>query len=360
MGIKKGVLIYESGFRKDNVGDYIQSLAALQFLGNKADIYLNREQLNQYTGEQVALIMNGWFTHHPKNWPPSKDILPFFISFHLNVLAQEHFLNTPQIVEYLKQYAPIGCRDRKTAEVLNAKGIEAYFSGCLTLTLGETYANPQKERKVYFVDTKYEPIKRDSSLIGFSRILLSKYNTIKTISQRRSGFTSLRWMIRAASFYKSYSPYFTDEVLTQAEYIKHADPLKTYADEDEKLEYARELLHKYAKAAFVVTSRVHCALPAVGMGTPAIYVNDLNQGEVSECRMDGLLELFNVIDFEDGKLTPRFKWDGGQIGFDTKLSNSPAYLKLKEGLMDKVKAFVAKTNIVLILYAPFLLDAYCY
>ncbi|OOQ59260.1 polysaccharide pyruvyl transferase family protein [Mucilaginibacter pedocola] len=345
MGLKKGVLIYESGYRKDNVGDYVQSLAALQFLGGKADVYLNRELLNEYTGEEVVLIMNGWFTHHPKNWPPAKSILPYFISFHLNVLAQEHFLNTPQIVDYLKQYAPIGCRDRKTAEVLNAKGIDAYFSGCLTLTLGETFTDPVKERKAYFVDTKYEPIKRDSSLIGFTWTLLTKYNTIKTISQRRSGFTNLRWMIRAASFYKSYSPYFTDEVLTQAEYIKHADPLKTYKDEDEKFEYARELLRKYAKAAFVVTSRVHCALPSVGMGTPAIYVNDLKQDEVSFCRMDGLLELFNLIDFEDGKLTPRFNWGGGKIGFDTKLSNSPAYLKLKQGLMEKVKSFVAKHNI---------------
>ena len=346
MSIIKGVLIYESGFRKDNVGDYVQSLAALQFLGGKADLYLNRELLNEYTGGPVALIMNGWFTHHPKNWPPSKDIIPYFISFHLNVLAQDHFLNTPQIVDYLKQYAPIGCRDRKTAEVLNAKGIDAYFSGCLTLTLGETYSDPQKERKVYFVDTKYEPIKRNKSLIGFSWILLTKYKTIKTISQRRSGFTNLRWMIRAASFYKSYSPYFTDEVLTQAEYIKHADPLKTYANEDEKFEYARELLRKYAKAAFVVTSRVHCALPSVGMGTPAIYVNDLNQGEVSECRLDGLLELFNVIDFKAGELMPRFRWDGGKIGFDTKLSNSPAYIKLKQGLMAKVNAFVAGQHII--------------
>ena len=61
--------------------------------------------------------------------------------------------------------------------------------------------------------------------------------------------------------------------------------------------------------------------------------------------MDGMLELFNVIDFEDGKLSPRFKWEGSKINFDTKLSNSPAYLKLKQGLMDKLKAFVAENNI---------------
>jgi hypothetical protein len=346
MGIKKGVLIYESGYGKDNVGDYVQSLAALQFLGGKADVYLNRELLNQYTGEEVALIMNGWFTHHPKNWPPVKQILPYFISFHLNVLAQEHFLNTPEIVNYLKQYAPIGCRDRETVRVLNAKGIEAYFSGCLTLTLGETYTSADKEKKVYFVDPKYDPLKRDKSLIGLGLLLFTKYSTIKKIAAKLVGYTDLRWLLRTANFYKSYSKHFSDEVLTQAEYIKHADPNKRYADEDEKFEYAKFLLGKYAKAAFVVTSRVHCALPSLGMGTPVIYINDLNQDEVSFCRLDGILELFNTIDFNNGVMTPNFSWEGGKIKFNTKLSNKPDYIKLKEGLIAKVKAFVKDNNII--------------
>lgn len=346
MGIKKGVLIYEAGYGKDNVGDYVQSLAALQYLNGKADVYLNREMLNDYTGEQVALIMNGWFTHHPKTWPPSKDLLPFFISFHLNVLAQNHFLNTPQIIDYLKQYAPIGCRDRKTAEVLNAKGIEAYFSGCLTLTLGETFTDSAKDGKVYFVDPKYDPIKREKGVTDLALLVLTKYSTIKKIAAKLVGNTSLRYLLRTANFYKSYSPHFTDEVLTSAEYVKHADPNKKYADEDEKFEYARQLLRKYAKAAFVVTSRVHCALPSLGMGTPVVYVNDLNQGEVSECRLDGILELFNVIDFKDVTMTPRFTWAGGKIGLTTKLVNKPDYLKLKEGLMAKTRNFVAENNIV--------------
>jgi hypothetical protein len=346
MGIKKGVLIYEAGNGKDNVGDYVQSLAALQFLGGKADTYLNRELLNEYTGEQVALIMNGWFTHHPKHWPPAKEILPFFISFHLNVLAQSHFLNTEAIVQYLKQYEPIGCRDRKTAEVLNTKGISAYFSGCLTLTLGETYSSKEKDGSVYFVDPKYDPIKRDGSLPGLALLLLIKYSTIKAIAAKLVRSTNARALIRTANFYKSYSPHFSDEVLIGAEYVKHADPNKKYTDEDEKFEYAKQLLRKYARAAFVVTSRVHCALPSLGMGTPVIYVNDINQGEVSECRLDGILELFNIIDFENVKMTPRFKWEGGKIGYKTKFSNPSTYLKLKEGLMAKTKAFVEKNNIL--------------
>jgi len=345
MGIKTGILIYEAGNGKDNVGDYIQSLAALQFLNNKADQYLNRELLHEYSGEPVALIMNGWFTHHPKNWPPAKELHPFFISFHLNILAQDHFLNTKEIVDYLKKHEPIGCRDRRTAEVLNAKGIAAYFSGCLTLTLGETYSDPQKDGKIYFVDPKYDPVKRQNGLASLVLLVVKKYATLKKISLKLVGQSSLRYLIRTANFYKSYSPYFTDKVLINAEYIKHADPNKKYADEDEKFEYARTLLRKYAKAAFVVTSRVHCALPSLGMGTPVIYINDLKQGEVSECRMDGILELFNVIDFKDVKMTPRFSWGGGKIDLTTRLSNKPDFLKLKEGLMAKINDFVIEKGI---------------
>ncbi len=339
MGTKKGILIYEAGNGKDNVGDYIQSLAALQFLGGRADVYLNREHLNDYSGEKVALIMNGWFTHKPENWPPSKDIVPFFISFHVNVVAHERLL-TDEVVKYLKQYEPIGCRDKKTVELLGNKGIDAYFSGCLTLTLGETYSSDDKDDKVYFVDPKYDPLKKNMSLLGLAFILSANFKTIKTIALKLVNATDFKSLLRTANFYKSYSEHFTDDILTSAEYIKHADRNAVFKDEEAKFDYSKVLLAKYAKAKLVVTSRLHCALPSLGMGTPMIYIDDVNQFEVSSCRLGGLLELANVIDYDKGKMTPRFKWENGKISSSTKITNRPDYLKLKAGLMAKVREFV--------------------
>ena len=68
-----------------NIGDDIQSLAAIDLLrknGISEYICVEREALKHYSGEPIALIMNGWFLHNPNNFPPSDKIKPLFISFH--------------------------------------------------------------------------------------------------------------------------------------------------------------------------------------------------------------------------------------------------------------------------------------
>jgi len=79
--MKYGLLSYEFK-RHFNVGDYVQSIAARQFLP-QVDRFLNREKLHGYRGEKIRLIMNGWFMFHPENWPPSPDIEPLFVAFHI-------------------------------------------------------------------------------------------------------------------------------------------------------------------------------------------------------------------------------------------------------------------------------------
>ena len=128
-----GLLKYEENKRSFNVGDNIQSLAAKQFLP-KVDLYISREKLANYKGEKMMLIMNGWFTHNVHNWIPSEDIIPLFVSFHVNNTAAPGMLSEEGI-EYLKKHQPIGCRDQFTVDLLNSEGIKAFFTGCLTLTL---------------------------------------------------------------------------------------------------------------------------------------------------------------------------------------------------------------------------------
>ena len=118
-----------------NLGDYIQSIVALQFL-LRIDTYIYREKLHLYKGEKLFLIMNGCFMHKPLNWPPSSDIHPLFISFHITSPSVE-YLTSDESITYLKKYEPIGCRDEFTENILKSKGINAYFSGCLTLTLNK-------------------------------------------------------------------------------------------------------------------------------------------------------------------------------------------------------------------------------
>ena len=126
-----------------NIGDYIQSLAASQFLPS-IDGFVQREKLNQYSSEEVTIIMNGWFMHQPENWPPSPQINPIFLSFHLNILAKDQLLSEKSVA-YFKKHKPIGCRDFQSVQFLKSKNVDAYFSGCLTLTLGEKYFSKEKE-----------------------------------------------------------------------------------------------------------------------------------------------------------------------------------------------------------------------
>ena len=69
------------------IGDDIQTLAAINFLKKKGIekySFIDREYLSDYDGDAVNLIMNGWFMHNLKKFPPSKNINPIFISFHVN------------------------------------------------------------------------------------------------------------------------------------------------------------------------------------------------------------------------------------------------------------------------------------
>ncbi len=62
-------------------------------------------------------------------------------------------LMKPSGIAFLKKNAPVGCRDLYTKSLLEAHGIAAYFSGCMTLTLGKDYVVPDAGHKgVYVVD----------------------------------------------------------------------------------------------------------------------------------------------------------------------------------------------------------------
>jgi hypothetical protein len=291
--MKAAVLVYPDKYKEFNIGDYIQSIAAKQYF-EYVDMYLSRENLNEYDGEFVKIILNGWFMHDADKWPPKNNILPLFISFHINSVAKNKMLSANSI-EYLKKHAPIGCRDKGTVNLLKEKGVNAYFSGCLTLTLGNVYKRTKIDKNIYFVDTHFKYRKDILSLLIYIKTLLSNYNIVKNIALKMHGGISIKTLIKTSSFYKCYSKLFSDEVLKNAKYLTHVISNKQFIGDHEKFNYADNILTKYSAARYVVTSRIHCALPCLGMGTPVLYVDDQQQEETSSCRLDGLLNLLHVI-----------------------------------------------------------------
>ena len=132
--MKFGLVVYK---QTDNIGDDILSYAGSRFLP-QIDYVIDREQLDVFVPdqqEQVSAIMNGWFLYQKSHWPPSPYINPLFVGIHFS--DNQSYGITDEYLdgkgrEYLKKYAPIGCRDNPTLKKMEKREIPADFSGCGT------------------------------------------------------------------------------------------------------------------------------------------------------------------------------------------------------------------------------------
>ena len=176
----------EPKYSTSNLGDEIQSIAASQYLP-RIDRLLNRDLLSFTRSDQsLHVIYNGWFLHTiggplelrlrilekstshkqikailkkciqrferlPFSWPPSRAIHPLLISMHF-ARDKEAFrrLTRSELKSYYNKFGPIGCRDMFTLRLLQEMGVEAYFSGCLTMTF--TPQVHRREEQIFFVD----------------------------------------------------------------------------------------------------------------------------------------------------------------------------------------------------------------
>jgi hypothetical protein len=117
------------GFFSMNLGDYMQTLAIRRLyrsLGITETVDVDRDSLATYSGPPVTLVMNGVF--FPWSFPIPETVTPVFVGFH----AGEKVVKAN--LAYFKKHAPIGCRDSDTTELFQRYGVEAFTTGCLTMT----------------------------------------------------------------------------------------------------------------------------------------------------------------------------------------------------------------------------------
>lgn len=338
-------LLSVRGMQETNIGDYIQALASSQFLPH-VDGFIDREKLKDYNDEECAVIMNGWYIHNQCQWPPSDKIHPLYVAVHFNTLANDA-LYSAESVAYLKKFVPIGCRDIQTCQALTEKGIDAYFSGCMTLTLGEKYAAKERNEKVFFVDPYFITHWNLSNIIKSAWHLLCHYKDISTISQKYpENKTGLRKKMILSIFHKEYSKIFSEDTLRNAEYICQQNSYyeTAFRTDSERMKEAERLVELYAKASLVVTSRIHCALPCLGLETPVIFTENSSQRIESSCRLGGLRELFNIIVWKNDHLVPEFHISG-KITKDNKPYNKSNWKILAETLKTRVHNWLNNENI---------------
>ena len=286
-GLKKadkesyGVLKYSS----INIGDETQSIAAMRFLPH-IDYYIHRERTDQFkseNNEKVKMIMNAWWMWSKTHFPPSEDIDPLFVSFHLRQAIRDKFL-TEKVIKYFKKHEPIGCRDTGTMELLRTNGIEAYFSGCLTLTLlpNENMRKMEKREYILCVDVP-EELQREIE----KRAKKPVYNITRMLSP---AFTSVQ-----------------------------------------RFDVAKYLLYIYHNASCVITPRLHVALPCIAFQTPLCLIK--SDTLERNGRFDGLDGICNEVILED------FLKDASLYDINNPPQNPSKYVKMRDELVEKCTEF---------------------
>ncbi len=250
--------------RDGNIGDCIQSLA-IENLYRKIGIavetltLINRDDIRTYRGgggTRYVLPMQAWFADYagvfPLPW--SDEIEPVFIGFHLNTIhhTRERFIRE-KIHEKMKAFEPIGCRDRSTCDFLRSLGVNAYFSGCMTLTFDKREKEPVNG-KIFLVDPTRKTLKKLPHWI------------------REQADTSITHF-----------------------YYWNQYPVTLQGAQDFENE-ARHILQRYKnEARLVITSKIHAAMPCVAMGIPVIFIHE----EADNVRfdvLDGILPRYTPKD----------------------------------------------------------------
>ncbi len=319
--MKFGLLVYWDKVR--NIGDYIQSLAVRPFLP-QVDSFVSRENLSEFSGDEHKLILNGWYVHNPLNWPPSSSINPLIISFHISPKTKDLLLNN-KAVEYYKLHEPIGCRDLDTLELLQAKGVDAYFSGCMTLTLDRNlYIDPNYQDKIIFSDVLYN---------------MARYNPNKSVKTvLRSLLRTPKVIIQAWNKKKLINKLFPENIRKNAKYAIQERSLQKYSHE-ERFDVATDFLKQLANAKLVVTSRLHTALPCLAFGTPVIFVDGQLSRKFDTSRLSSYTEtMLNTISMKE--IQQKSSAELHEMVNRYAQGNPEKHLKYRNDLINSVQKFI--------------------
>ena len=254
--MKHAIIAYP---HSNNLGDWVQSLV-IPMLFEDTFTELNRESLHNYRGEHLHLICNGWFMENPDNWPPSDNITPLFISFHINPQAQKK-LTSARSIAYLKKHEPIGCRDLYTLNLLKSYEVRCYFSGCLTLCY----------RRKMFPDL---PDQRHGVLLA---------GTLDRLKPAvHPGMPLSAKLIQIAKYPLRYLKYKAANRRLERKLTELARPVRRISQIAETMDVkngntkrlAMDFIKHIASAELVITSRIHTALPATALQTPVLFLTD--------------------------------------------------------------------------------------
>ena len=308
---------------RNNIGDVLQGMVAKDFLPKEAHV-ANREKLAQLDKTEPSFIIaNGWYMHSFENFPPPANVKPLYVSMHI---AKSKLLADPKIREHFRQNSPIGCRDIKTLNLFLGWGIPAYYSSCLTTTTkARGPVNHTGEGEILLVDNVDHPVPPEVKL-------------------------KLETLLGKPLISISHDPPHPKGNLE--EYTK------------EGIDHMNELLARYCTAALIITTKIHCALPCMGMGVKVMMVHP----HPKEGRLAPAAEFLDIMSYDevlklDTLKVPEVRQEilDKRISFLTRLaaeSTSVGYNALMKPATSEFKMLSLKSKIMAKIYRAGLLTAY--
>ena len=294
--MKYGLLVHEP---TTNLGDDIQSYAIKQFLPH-VDYYIDRENIDQFKSENnepVAAVMAAWWMWKKFDWPPAECIIPKLVSMHFNNYNEREKASPVKNEwlkgiggEYFNSYGPVGVRDHTSLEFLKENDINAYFSGCITLTLPKQKETADKGQYVVIADLREDLEEKVREWLKDSNL------EIRKVTHRYS-------------------------------YRKNPESIES------RMQKTEDLLTLYQNAKFVVTRRLHVTLPCLAMEVPVVSIVNLDE-KGNSTRWSPYHTWVNYISEKDVL--------AGNIDFD--YNNPPAnrkdYLPTREALIENISGFI--------------------
>lgn len=245
--MKYGYMFYQKPLKPQmktrpvNLGDPIQSYAVkclYREMGIPEEdiIPVPRYDVANYDGEECVCVINSASNYEELAYdsyfmPPSQKVHAIPMSLHLHRELPEDEL------EFYRTCGGVGCRDLYTVEYLKKFGVDAYLSGCLTLTFPRrTKEQAEKANKIYFLDVPSDVMKIVPDDIKNEAITLS-------------------------NILRFNNPGNANRISIEDAYEEHR-----------KGEERIALLRDTAK--LVITSKLHVASPCLAMGIPVILAKN--------------------------------------------------------------------------------------
>ncbi|MBX3569742.1 MAG: hypothetical protein KF914_16890 [Rhizobiaceae bacterium] len=198
---------------------------------------IDRDSLPLYAGAPALMLMNGVFYKHC--FPVPDTIIPVFVGFTASPAA------VAASADYLRAFAPIGCRDAATAQLLRSRGIEAFITGCVTLAMQRRIAGEAAERRLFVVGGE-----------------------------------------AAGRLPPQVLAHIPSDLLAPATFVHHRQPVFEHPLKPatmrnmERLEQA--IIDRYAsEASLVLTPLHHVATPCMALGIPVVLCRERPDGRFS-------------------------------------------------------------------------------